>query len=258
MATHGFPDQIADARHPRGKTALKTALAARGIALFSGVPEAASLVDLARTMGTVVDHRDSDGNGVTTIAACAKSAENSSGFAGFTYDALPAHTDRSGIAKPPHLLFVTCARTGTAGGACVTVDARAVYDDLAREHPKGLAALRTPRTVLFGGAAGHLGAVFTSLADDRLAIRLRLDDLATFSPLVVRHLPALRDLIDRHSIIFTLEPGQGYVLDNYRWLHGRHAFTGDRILYRVHANPPTTRALPRGFRPLHDRANSAA
>lgn len=237
---------------------LSATLAEKGIALFSDVSSAADVADLARTVGIVVGHRDSDQNGVTAITAYAEPMGESSGFAGFTPAALEPHTDRSGVAEPPHLLLVACAREAITGGECVTVDARAVYDDLARLYPEVLADLSTPRTVLFGGAAGHLGAVFTPFADERIIIRLRLDKLAKFSPLVARHLPILREVIDRHSNTFSLRSGEGYVLDNYRFLHGRRAFTGDRLLYRVHANPRPSFAFPRGFRPAYASVNGAA
>lgn len=211
--------------------------------------DARSLVELTCTVGTVVDHRDSDSSGVTTIADRLDAQSAPKGFAAFTREALAPHTDSSATPMPPHLVLMSCAQAASVGGECVAVDASAVYDDLAHEHPTALANLLAPRTVLFGGAAGYLGAVFTRLADDRLAVRLRLDNLATFSPLVARHLPAIRTVIDRHSIVFMLRPGQGYVLDNYRWLHGRCAFRGDRVFYRVHSNPSPLSTLPRGFTP---------
>jgi alpha-ketoglutarate-dependent taurine dioxygenase len=253
-ATHPST-QIADVLSPQGKSALHATLAEHGIARFAGIPDAHALVELARSVGTVVSHRDSDSRGVTTIAARLGGAPR--GRRAFTRQALAPHTDSSGIATPPHLVFVSCAQAAHTSGECVTVDARAIYSDLAHEHPNALADLCTPRTVLFGGAAGHLGAVFTRFADDRLAVRLRLDDLATFSPLVTRHLPILRTMIERHSVTMMLRPGQGYVLDNYRWLHGRGAFTGDRVFYRVHSNPSTASELPRGFTPIHASIHAA-
>lgn len=64
-------------------------------------------------------------------------------------------------------------------------------------------------------------------------------------------------MIERHRVTMMLRPGQGYVLDNYRWLHGRGAFTGDRVFYRVHANPSTASELPRGFTPIHASIHAA-
>jgi len=44
-----------------------------------------------------------------------------------------------------------------------------------------LDALSTRRSVLFGGAAGHLDSVFTE-HDGRTVVRFRLDELSRFSP----------------------------------------------------------------------------
>lgn len=175
-ATHPST-QIADALSPQGKSALLAALAEHGFARVAGIPDARGLVELARSVGTVVSHRDSDSRGVTTIAARLGGVPR--GRRAFTRQALAPHTDSSGTATPPHLVFVSCVRAAITGGECVTVDARAIYDDLDHEYPKALADLCAPRTVLFGGAGGHLGAVFTQLAGDRLAVRLRLTILPT-------------------------------------------------------------------------------
>jgi hypothetical protein len=94
--------------------------------------------------------------------------------------------------------------------------------------------------VLFGGAAGHFGAVFTSVpgaGPARVAIRLRLDDLVSFSPAVAEWIPQLTASINRHTFTVTLQPGQGVLLDNHRWLHARGTFEGPRRLYRLLGNP---------------------
>jgi hypothetical protein len=102
---------------------------------------------------------------------------------------------------------------------------------------------------LFGGAAGFLGSVFEHQPDGRVAIRLRMDDLARFSPLAHRALPALRDASERHTVTFRLSAGEGYVVANRRWLHARRAFAGDRAMWRVIADPHPRWAIPSGFAP---------
>jgi hypothetical protein len=57
----------------------------------------------------------------------------------------------------------------------------------------------------------------------------------------------LRATIDRHAVTLQLRVTQGYVLDNRRWLHGRRAFSGNRVLYRVTANPLPQLAIASGF-----------
>jgi alpha-ketoglutarate-dependent taurine dioxygenase len=168
-------------------------LARRGLVLVDGLADSVDLLRLARSVATVVPHRDSASDGVTTLVDLGSAAR--SGFAGFSACALDPHTDRSGVAHPPALLMLSCSRPATSGGECVLIDGQAVYLDLAEAEPEALAALCAPRSVLFGGASGHLGAT-----------------------------------IDRHAVELNLSAGQGYVLDNHRWLHGRRAFTGHRVV----------------------------
>lgn len=232
-----------------------SSLEEHGLALLEGVGDQDSLLRLARSIATIVPHRDSDSSGLTTISDNGNHVRT--GFAGFTACALNPHTDRSGIANPPHLLMMACGQPAASGGECFVVDGKAVYDDLTESHPQAIKALSTPRSVLFGGAAGHLGSIFTQVGD-RIAIRLRLDNLAQFSPEVTRWLPTLRATIDRHTHVFRLDRGHGYVLDNYRWLHGRREFTGQRVMYRVTANPLPHSAVTPGFRPAGSPARHAA
>lgn len=227
-------------------TGLVAELAAHGLVLLDDVTSTDHLLRLAHSIATIVPHRDSDASGLTTIADVGGHLR--SGFAGFSACALNPHTDRSGIANPPTLLMMACEQPASSGGECVVIDGKAVYDDLVESHPKAAKALSAPRSVLFGGAAGCLSSVF-SHAGDRFNIRLRLDDLAQFSPETTRWLPVLRAAIDRHAAMFKLHTGQGYILDNHRWLHGRRAFTGQRVMYRVNGNPLPHLGITPGFRP---------
>lgn len=220
---------------------LVTGLAEHGLVPIDGLVDQDDLLRLARAIATIVLSRDSDAAGLATIAEVGGRVR--SGFVGFSACALNPHTDGSGIADPPVLLMVSCGRPASSGGECVVIDGKAIHDDL---DPEALKALSAPRSVLFGGAAGHLGSIFRKIGD-RTVVRLRLDELAQFSPEVTRWLPDLRGAIDRHARIIRLDAGQGYVLDNHRWLHGRRAFTGQRVMYRVNGNPLPHLEIAPGF-----------
>jgi alpha-ketoglutarate-dependent taurine dioxygenase len=203
-------------------------------------------LDVARSIASVVPHRDSRPDGVTVLADRGAPA-NCGGFAGFGRQELIPHTDRSSIECPPGLLMMACGEPAELGGECVVVDGAAVFADLVENEPEAAEALSAPRSALFGGAAGYLGSVFAPEPDGRVTVRLRLDELARFSPSAARWRAVLRSTIDRHLITVALRAGQGYILDNRRWLHGRRAFTGNRVLYRVTANPLPHLAIPFGF-----------
>lgn len=218
-------------------------LRGNGLAVVD-VADRGELLRLANALATIVPHRDSDLTGLTTITDLGQPAGD--GFLGFTDRELSPHTDRSGDPRPPVLLMTGCVQAARTGGECVLVDGKAVHDDLAISHPEALIALTTPRSVLFGGAAGHLGSVFAHVGG-RITLRLRTDSFAQFSPDVTHWLPLLHNTIRHHIQVLSLAPGQGYVLDNHRWLHGRRAFTGTRVLHRVHGNPRPHLSFSPGF-----------
>jgi hypothetical protein len=221
-----------------------------GLALVDAVPDPASMLVLTRRLGAVVvPHRDSGPDGVTIIE---DRASRTAALAGFSRAALFPHTDRSGTLDPPGLLFTVCGREPTTGGESVLVDGRMVYLDLAESDPAALAALSAPRSVMFGGADGHLTSVFTS-AGGVVSVRFRLDALARFGPRAEPHVPALRAAIQRHAWTGPARVGTGYVLDNRRWLHGRRAYTGPRLVHRITANATRPGTIIGGFPERLDR-----
>ncbi|WP_431955440.1 TauD/TfdA family dioxygenase [Nocardia lijiangensis] len=241
--------------HRHGTEALAAALTSSGIATFDGIPDQTELARLGSALGVIVAHRDSGTDGVTTLADLGRVGAQP-GYAGFSNRALPAHTDRSGIARPPHLLMVACGHEASTGGECIAIDGKAVYDDLAESMPEALRALSHPRSVLFGGTAGHLGSVFEHTTGGRVRICFRLDELVQYSPETGHWLPALIQAIERHTTMFALPAGHGYVINNHRWLHGRRAFTGNRIIYRLSVDPFTHYGIPTDFAPTDPRPNS--
>jgi hypothetical protein len=252
------PDPIdADLNPTSLRERLLEHLRADGVAVFGGIRGPEHLLKLAAGLMAVVAHPDSDPTGLTTITDLGPAGRQPNA-AGFSRRALPPHTDRSCLTHPPALLLTACASTADTGGACRLTDGLAVHDDLATTCPEALAAFRRPRTTLFGGAAGYLGSVFTNVpptdgAPARRMIRLRLDDLVRFSPEIARWVPALQSAIDRHSRCVELAVGQGYLVDNHRWLHGRDAYDGPRVLYRLHGDPLPGLGLHPGI-PLDRRA----
>lgn len=228
-----------DVTGPSGTEAIRRRICSDGLALFGGVDSAEAMLAVAGPLMTITPHPDSDERGVTVIAELGPAA-NQPNAQGFSRRELIAHTDRSGVPGPPALMMLTCAVQARAGGANRFTDGLAVYTDLAARCPDALGPLSRPRSALFGGAAGYLGSVFTPVpgaGPSRIAIRLRLDDLVSFSPDAAEWIPHLTASINRHTFTVTLHPGQGVILDNHRWLHARDTFEGPRRMYRLLGNP---------------------
>ncbi|HUZ25257.1 MAG TPA: TauD/TfdA family dioxygenase [Streptosporangiaceae bacterium] len=230
---------VGDVADPLTLGRLRRQVCSAGLAVFDGAPDAGAMLAVAGQVMSVTAHPDSDKRGITTITDLGPAAGQPNA-GGFSRRELMSHTDRSGVPDPPALMMLTCAVQAPAGGATRLTDGLAVHDDLRATCPESLHALSRARTVLFGGAAGYLGAVFTPAAGRspaRVAMRLRLDDLGFFSPNVAEWIPPLTASIERHTCTMTLHPGQGLLLDNHRWLHARDTFEGPRRLYRLLGNP---------------------
>jgi len=211
-------------------------LSTSDLLFLDGLNSRSTVLDFATQIMDITPHPDSDPDGLTVIRDTGRH-DGREGFAGLTNGEVLPHTERSSIPNPPRLMMLVCDTAATAGGQCLLADGHAIYDDLAEHNPEALEALSTPRSAYFGGADGHLGAIFTPGPDGHPAIRLRWDALVRFSPLAQPYLRVLRATIDRHQQVRTLGPGQGYVLDNTRWLHARTAFTGPRVCYRALGRP---------------------
>lgn len=230
-----------DLRRPRGLARMSDLLAAEGLALFRGVHTRTAVIQAASAILAVRRHPDADPDGVTVITDLGAIGDLP-GAAGFSRRELSPHTDGSRTPEPPGLLMAVCLQPAAAGGASTFTDGLAIVGELASNWPQALGAFARPQSVLFGQADGYLGAVLTMVpavaaAATRLQLRLRLDDLVTFAPDLQPWLPALQAAIVRHAITVPLVAGQGYILDNHRWLHARRQFTGTRTLYRVLGDP---------------------
>jgi hypothetical protein len=237
-----------DLRDPRFDQQMMSALADWGIALFQGATGREDFIRKARSLVTVRPHRDSDPDGVTTIAR--RSPTNEPSMTGFTERELLPHTEGSAVLRPPRVLMLCCATPAESGGEILLVDGRALHRAITLTEPAMLAELSAPRSAYFGGRSGHVGAIFTETPPRRIVLRLRLDDLLQLSPTADPFRTRLCALVMSHALAVDLRPGEGYVLLNDQWLHGRTGFGGDRHMIRIIGEPLPGAHLPPGF-PSH-------
>jgi Taurine catabolism dioxygenase TauD, TfdA family len=222
-------------------------LTEHGIAMLAGVNDRAALLRIGRAVMRIRTHRDSDADGVTSIEHRITHAAAGS-LVGFTDRDLSPHTDGTAVAAPPRLLMLTCLRRPRIGGSVILVDGRAVYNEIADTDPDMLDALRAPHCAFFGGASGHLGSVFTETPDGRMTVRLHFDDLIRYSPAAALYQQRLRAIVRQHERAIDLTIGNGYIVRNDRWLHGRNKFEGARLMLRL-IGDPTPRTGPHRISP---------
>ncbi|MEU9763486.1 TauD/TfdA family dioxygenase [Streptomyces sp. NPDC047987] len=224
-----------------------------GLVMVDGLGSRASVLAFARRVMTLVPHRHSDPDALTTIRDIGRESRRP-GLAGLGTGELHAHTEGSSVPEPPRLMLLVCLRRPVRGGEVFLTDGQAVHDHLAATVPEAVELLSRPGTAFYGDGGGRPSQLLTRHPGGRTSIRYRQDDLAQFSPVVGRFLPGVRAAITANQRTITLSPGQGYLIDNHRYLHARAAFSGPRLCVRALGSPLFP--LQPGFRT--DRAESVA
>ncbi|WP_381802839.1 TauD/TfdA family dioxygenase [Streptomyces niveus] len=243
-----FAAHFLDHKAPGAPTHFAEQLRESGLVTLDGLATREAVLSFVSRVMTASPHRDSDPDGLTTIRDSPRHAGRP-GFAGLGNGQLDPHTEQSGLPSPPRLMLLVCSRPADRGGECLLTDGRLLHADLLRQGDGEAAdALSQPRTAYFGAGDGHASQVLSHHRDERVSIRLRFDALARWSPIVAPHLPGLRAAALNHQQSLRLTPGQGYLLDNKRWLHARSAFVGDRLHLRALGDPRFN--LRHGFAPV--------
>ncbi|MFI5980528.1 TauD/TfdA family dioxygenase [Streptomyces sp. NPDC051555] len=229
---------------PEQTRGIASRLQSQGLATIEGLTTRTAVLAFAQRVMRLAAHRDSDSDELTTIRDIGHRSLQP-GLGGLGNGELLTHTERSSEPSPPRLMLLVCHRPATTGGDVILTDGQAIHGYLAKHFPAALEAFALPNTAFYGDGGGHPSQVFTRHPGQRASIRLRQDSLAAFSPLVRGYLPQLRQAIDAVQVRLTLEAGQGYLIDNSRWLHARAAFTGNRVCLRALGTPRFP--MPTGF-----------
>lgn len=209
-----------------------------GLVLFS-LDDASGekLLRLASKIGEIHKHPDADQLGITSIAV--NEAEAANGKLGFSDKKLFPHTDASSIGTPPRFLLNLCTVISQTGGESLLTDMRSIYEQLIKEDPSAAAVLTHPGSAIFGTPPrAYIGSIFEE-TDRGISCRFRLDAAGFFAGNTLEVIAKLISKIHTQTEVYQLLPGEGYLLDNSWWLHGRNAFDGNREVLRVLANPRT-------------------
>ncbi|KAL6237706.1 hypothetical protein BDW75DRAFT_228556 [Aspergillus navahoensis] len=209
-----------------------------GIAFLKECDEA-KLSKLAGQLGEVVRPRNEkiSGTGISNIRF-----EPSLVGKGYSSDELYFHTDRSGWDRPPRILVSTLKSKSTSGGASMLADTTRILQDIKEQGEDFYELLTNAKYSSFRSDDGAF--VPRPIFDQSSGLfRFRFDDGIQLSASLVIRFPQLFDAIYRNSFAVALDEGQGYLLDNHRYLHGRTSFTGSRELLRALVNPPPARSV---------------
>ena len=239
-----FRAHYADILDPAQQPRVTALLREHGLVTFTGITGRTELASVARSLMSIRPHRDAGPDGVTVITDTGTAEP---GYAAFTGAELIPHTDGTSVPDPPGLLLLTCQQPASRGGNTLLADAAQITETLAVQHPAALRALSAPRAAYFGAAGGHLGPVCELAGPGRARVRLRLDDLAMFSADATPLIPLLRTVIAQHQQTIHLDAGQGLLVSNTRWLHGRDSYTGPRVMLRILGDPIPSTGIQPGF-----------
>ncbi|MFM9442607.1 TauD/TfdA family dioxygenase [Streptomyces acidiscabies] len=241
-----FVSHFVDIRSRHAPSTITRQLRESGLVTVDGLNSRDAVARFASRIMSVVPHPHAAPDGLTVIHNTGAHAHRV-GLGAFGKGELEAHTDRAGTPLPPRLMLLVCLQPAAEGGDSLLADGRDVFSHLSGSNAEAVVRFAEPCTVHFGSGSGHASQVFTVLPKKRVSVRFRVDGLARWSPVVQPYLPALRQAIEGCQRRLRLEPGQGYLLDNHRWLHARTSFVGDRLCLRALGDPRTP--FPEGFSP---------
>lgn len=230
-----FGDCYVNISSPDCRNVFARILAKFGFATFDQIKSEDDFLELARLLGRVQQHRDSDERGITRIV---DTGHKGQGFSGLTNKGLYPHTDRSSLKTPPTLVATYCEMPANSGGESILSDGERVYNYLKECFPDALEQLQLLESAVFlGGKRPLLSSIFTRGDNDRIIMRFRYDSFGFYSSDIIPFFPIFLQTIDAFKFSFLLNKGQGYVVQNGRWLHGRTAFSGKRVVCRVLIEP---------------------
>ncbi|OXA59995.1 uncharacterized protein LOC110843886 [Folsomia candida] len=204
----------------------------RGIVFVRNIKSEQSLTEISKHFGHVFNPRHGSENGVANIHP-----DHTLEGKGYTRTALLLHTDRSGMDNPPRFLMTTVKKQSKSGGHSTFVNGRHLQTQILSEDSKLFKLLQSSKMTQFQQEDRSFKPLPMFYGENK--IRCRFDDGIYFNHLLAEKLPQLMHHLARLQLREAFKEGEGYILDNHWWLHGRDGFNGDREILRLLINPST-------------------
>ena len=159
----------------------------------------------------------------------------------YTSLGLQAHTDNPYRDPAPTLQILACLENTAEGGESLIVDGFKAAERLQAETPRGFerlagycarfeyagsrgVRLRSKRPIIELGPDGELLAIRFNNRSAAALTDIPYDDMADYYTAYRRRAELIED--PALAVTFKLAPGDLFIVDNLRVLHGRRAFTG--------------------------------
>lgn len=225
-----------------GRNALVSTVHKLGFAVLNNVPtEMASVDHVAKSLGYV---RETIFGGLWQFAANEGMDDSA-----YTPKELRPHTDGTYSHDAPGMQMLLCCHYNAEGGDSIMVDGYAIHDKMKKDFPEEaqtLTEIAVPGQYIGDGVIlsaerpafqyGHDGEIrqITFNNYDRAPFRLSDDKMKR----LYRAIKVFDDLANDASMQWRhiLSPGQMLVFDNWRILHGRAAFRGEREMAGCYIN----------------------
>jgi alpha-ketoglutarate-dependent taurine dioxygenase len=174
---------------------------------------------------------------------------------------LDLHTDGFAYGdRAPDVMALLCVQDGSDGGESFLADGYALLEHMDRGLRHFLTEVDVDQTE--PGARPNIAPIVLTLPNRRVAVRQPLyaqpgpasTNPAADAARIAQWKQLTADLSERVPR-FRLQPGEALVADNYRVLHGRDGYAGERFLWRVWAWTAEGNGVPAG--PLHSDSRYA-
>jgi hypothetical protein len=129
------------------------------------------------------------------------------------------HNDCAQLGLPPHAQVMVCERQSPEGGASLILDLWPVIESIRERDPKLLQALFTMPRAFPSGHATRYGLTWSLVRGNLVCLHPARVKTGRIGLAFQRIIDAAR------PVRFKCEPGDVYVNNNHRCLHGREAFT---------------------------------
>lgn len=170
-------------------------------------------------------------------SASSQHSASQRGAKAFTQAALDPHSDYPALASPPEINVLLCQEPASLGGSSIFVDGKVIFQRLMQDNPAQLSVLMSRGNIL-NRYDDHVVDVplFEWVNQSRLRIRARFDEFAFFNMPALEAVAPVQSLLKELSISCPLRSGEGYLMKNSQWLHGRESFEGSRTFRRLTIN----------------------
>jgi Taurine catabolism dioxygenase TauD, TfdA family len=205
---------------------------------------------LLSAWSTPYRHPHENSPGITMIRASRRDSPlERPGYRGFCRSPLSLHTDRATSSDPPSIIALLVIEPPQVGGETLLADLAPSIEQLAR-LPKFSDVCRMAVLTSRHGE----WPILEILSSGGFRFRYRDDEIANPRLVSEQGLPVLKAIekIGHSAQVINFQSGEGYIIHNYRYLHGRRAFEGSRYVIRFLARAEIPFTGPWSQRPESD------